>query len=132
ALNGGDSQSPWLWTVLAPAAEQHDRAVVRQPVGQRTNNRGVADQFHDREITRRGDVVVRTIIRVAGDRRQYYMVDGADICQRPGNLLRLGEVQSDAPCVAVYLRSRRLCMRSVTASEHNRPTLLGVIARDLL
>ena len=60
------------------------------------------------------------------------MVDGADICQRPGNLLRLGEVQSDAPCVAVYLSSRRLGMRSVTAGEHNRPTLLGVIARDLL
>src|SRR5215218_5374005 len=82
--------------------------------------------------TRRGDVVVLAIIRVPGDRRQYDMVHGTDVCQGLGDLLRLGEVQSDTPCVATQLCSRRVGVRLLTASENYGPTLVGVVARDLL
>jgi hypothetical protein len=42
-----------IGTVLGTPAEQHDRAVLAQPVSQRADDGGIADQLHDREIARR-------------------------------------------------------------------------------
>ena len=107
-VDGTDSHPAWVGTVLGPSTEQHDRAVLRQPVSHRADDGGVTQELHGDEIARRGNVVVVEGVGVSGDRRKYEMVDCAYVGQRVRDLLRLGEVQSDTTCVAAQLGSHRL------------------------
>ena len=118
-------------TVLGSTAEKHDRAVLSQPICQRAEDCGVADQFHGGEIVRCADVVVRDVVQVAGNRRQYDVVDCVDVGQRVRDLLWLGEVQSDTARVAADLCSDRLGVRTVTASKDDGPTPFRVVTGNL-
>ena len=112
--------------VLREPAEDQDRGVGGEAVGELVDDLGVADELHRREPDRALDVVVADGVLVAQDRGHDEPVDVAEPAKRRGDRVRVGDVDGDAARAAPELGRDRLRACRVAPADRDARAALDV------